>query len=1040
MDELNWEVIKGGFSGFEELAVEYVQNEHTSHTGWKPTAKTRDGNKDAFTVNGSYPTIIMGYLPVEGAQEEWWMEAKYSLKSQNLTRYKLDATIVSAILKGNVTKIIFVTNIDVHSKTIIDIRNALEDSINCNDVTFCTKSTLEYWLFKNPKVLEKYFGRTQSKLLVRKNIFVIENIDFYVDPCKHLSFKEPMRALYTGKSYVASFAVFSSSDCNVKLSLDSSIRSMLSCNTRKISLKKGENYVLVSVKVKEGIKYEKSLNGIVFKINNEINCMTKVGVIIIPSNGLPLNLHSQRAIIDQISDRFEFFSKRPALEIHSILGESGVGKTYVLDEIARTLPLKRTATLFLSFSKDPVSNHTLLVDFVLFLLFPFISAGEIDADYLSKLKKTFYVSGYLIDMVTNKNNPDMLIKLIETYNSSLEHKLFPLFSSANPKVVIIDDLHKLSNIGMQFFSSLISELRECNSHVFFILSSNGTQSHSEEKLLLPAISEYHCQLTIKDLIKSANKNTLITDNVDENIIRILFPNAINFFFFLEFIRNFETISTIGELIFLFKSFQSNEQSEEYILGALQRSFNQNSDSHKWCNQIFRSLNGIDGGIEPNDSIKLLLVERLVKYNTEGRIVPYNDMYVEIYKKYYGGIRSSLQMHYSNKYEEMQHKIYFNNDTKELETTVNQILDLKNSEQYYAIIYILEQVFENTDHQLKDLLQDSMYYKLYFVYAYAVANSSKKISGSSVFEKIYEETKNHSDFEVTRICTDAISELINSRYESLRFLETEYLIIDLNKKLLTLCNFNYITSPMEELDSYILGRIINLLILSEKKEATAEKEFELLDSMLSISPKNYDSMVSVVFRYARTLYARDALYADELLNRCLKMLAKLPGKHEKIASLISFENTFLKIIRSGNIFLMPELLQYHEKLKRNFFNDYRKGIFGLIAILYVHGEIDKGNHYLFSDVMVARKFRPRQEGFYYQTLALYEMIAVNNKFNAIELLKKSQNIFKELTEYESIIIHNIDVVNQGRFSPERIEFYLGSEMSKDMYYLDPRCCW
>lgn len=57
------------------------------------------------------------------------MEAKYSAEATQensiISRYRLDATIVSAILSRNISKIIFVTNLEIASKTIADIRKAL---------------------------------------------------------------------------------------------------------------------------------------------------------------------------------------------------------------------------------------------------------------------------------------------------------------------------------------------------------------------------------------------------------------------------------------------------------------------------------------------------------------------------------------------------------------------------------------------------------------------------------------------------------------------------------------------------------------------------------------------------------------------------------------------------------------------------------------------------------------------------------------------------------------------------------------------------
>lgn len=66
---------------------------------WKKTSTTHDGNKDAYTV-------IIGFLPNLLENEVWWMEAKYSTNKIYLSRFRLDATIVSSIFNRSVSKII----------------------------------------------------------------------------------------------------------------------------------------------------------------------------------------------------------------------------------------------------------------------------------------------------------------------------------------------------------------------------------------------------------------------------------------------------------------------------------------------------------------------------------------------------------------------------------------------------------------------------------------------------------------------------------------------------------------------------------------------------------------------------------------------------------------------------------------------------------------------------------------------------------------------------------------------------------------------
>ena len=104
MYDIDWTKIKNDSKGFEDLAREYVKDVFSFPYGeWKETSTTHDGNKDAYT-------IIIGFHPNLLENEVWWMEAKYSTERMYLSRFKLDATIVSSIFNRSVSKIIFVTN------------------------------------------------------------------------------------------------------------------------------------------------------------------------------------------------------------------------------------------------------------------------------------------------------------------------------------------------------------------------------------------------------------------------------------------------------------------------------------------------------------------------------------------------------------------------------------------------------------------------------------------------------------------------------------------------------------------------------------------------------------------------------------------------------------------------------------------------------------------------------------------------------------------------------------------------------------------
>ena len=185
MATFNWNKIKEGYVGFEKLACRYVSEHYQSPSGWQQTKATRDGNKDAVT-------IILGFRPDGASKEQWWMEAKYSTNIQKLSRYRLDATIVSAILNEHISRIIFVTNIIVASKTIVDIRTALQKATGCREVFFASKYSLEYWLSKNPQIIDEFFEPSVDFNIKLPDFLLTEEMEIFNKFNNHLSFHHVM--------------------------------------------------------------------------------------------------------------------------------------------------------------------------------------------------------------------------------------------------------------------------------------------------------------------------------------------------------------------------------------------------------------------------------------------------------------------------------------------------------------------------------------------------------------------------------------------------------------------------------------------------------------------------------------------------------------------------------------------------------------------------------------------------------------------------------------------------------------------------------
>lgn len=1044
MSGLQWDLIKNGYSGFEDLAHEYVKSEHPSYEGWIATPKTRDGNKDAISVINPHITMVFGFKSSQNAEEEWWMEAKYSLKTYKLNRYKLDATIVSAILNGNVSKIVFVTNISVNSKTITDIRNALEASINCKDVIFCTKSTIEYWLYKNQKVFQKYFEQTDIDKIKFDNVFVTEDIEFYSVSYRQLAFRESLKLLYTDQNYSASLGIYSNQECELKIILNKKWKDIFILNTSIVKLNKGENNILIDLSIKKNIQKNMDISGVIFKIDN-LECLVKSKIAIISLRDETIYIKKQQELIKKLENSFLRFLKKPKLLVSSITGKSGMGKTYIIENVIEKISLKTQNVLFLNFSNDEMENNIILVDLILFLFFPFIPPKEIDSDYLQNIKINSFIDDFLIEIIDGKDEPDKLIKLLA--NDKAINMLVRNLNYMTAKVIVVDDIHKLSDLGRNFFMKLINDLSEykINSFILICGQQHFFDSSEYEKFNdKHVIDNYEFVLTARDLFETIQKNQDLPPNINGRMIDTLFSNTIDLLFFLTYLNDLgEKINSIGEFIFIYQSFQSEKIKENYILKNFQVAFENDPEARTWNDRIYRSLNGLNveaDNVIVESPIRVLLAAYLIKYNSEGRLVPYHDTYIEIYKNRYNPVRKNLAITYSNDYEKMYDDINFSENIKQLKETALEIIKLKSEEKYFSIIYILDDLFEKSEVSIKVILGDVLYYELYYVYAYSIANQSTTKSGNSVFSKIYQEIEYHTEPKIKRICVDVISELVNSRYESLLFEEAEKLIMNFNVLINYLVKYKFLDEDYEHLSSYILVKSIETLMLSEKNDINSELLFKSILNILNSVPSNFEKISSFTFRYARTLYARNLEEAFQYLKACKSELEKNKVQDTKSFKLISFEYIYLDLICSKEYIRVFELVEALEKLKDNYLNDYRRGLLGLVAILLIDGELDLATKYFFSDVSIQRELRPRQKGFYSQILALYEILTNNKKDIIINELLNSKKIFGNLKEYSKLIEHNIKIINSNKFDSKKIEFCTDGQFNEGIYYIDPRCCW
>ncbi len=128
---------------------------------------------------------------------------------------------------------------------------------------------------------------------------------------------------------------------------------------------------------------------------------------------------------------------------------------------------------------------------------------------------------------------------------------------------------------------------------------------------------------------------------------------------------------------------------------------------------------------------------------------------------------------------------------------------------------------------------------------------------------------------------------------------------------------------------------------------------------------------------------------------------------------------------------------HQKLKKNFFNDYRKAYLVLAACYLYLGMKEKTYDYLHQDFFIKREMRPRLKGFHLHLLALYESYFNNNNDLAKEYLTSQKEVFASLGEsYHKVIDNNLKAISKSTLDMP-VTFFQEDSNTQDALIIDPR---
>ncbi len=1052
---LNWEKLNAKDSEqgkvFEALAIEYLKSNFQGN--WKGTQQTRDGNKDAISIF---------YI-----DKEKWAEAKYT-KKERLPRYRLDATIVSAIIKKEkVIEIIFITNSLIDENTKYNIQVALVNAMGkAFKVHFRTKRDIEFWLYNNPNIFKTYFSCSKEEISFLESEFnkliPTSDVSFYKLIRQSISFSEPLKLLHVGEPYQLRFSIFSPIQDKIKIDINTDKLKFIDKNNI-VNVNKGENFIHVKVLCSDSGELIKSSNNTLLKINDNVGVEQLENKIeIIPL--IKLSIDSQKSIYDSLLNSLEDFKTNNNTIIHIIKGEGGIGKSVLIEQLLNSNRFDKLDVIHQEFSIDPTDNKILLINIILSIFFYYLDYETIDDEYLNSLiKENKYISTYLLELLKAKKHitdldENALSKLNETiqeYSNSKE--LFPKMVDLNKKVIILDDLHKLDSISRGFLFNLISDINHSKLSCFIVLiGRNSFFTNKEFKKFIQensfpihdyifSVEDVYENLRIKNFIIDKNIFTFIAERIKLNI-----------FFVVKLIEHLQknratfNILNLDARHALINSFTVDNKYESEILEAFK---NLSSKQSELLNIVYYSISEVKIGFLKDIYVDVIhSMSHLIKYK-EGVFVPFHDIYQELYKKNNEPVSIDVYEKYFN-HEIPNNDKYRNSlvfceqeDYEELVSIVERITKLCASHEFHSILYILEPIFNEVAYTFnqKNKLPQSIYFQLKFLYAYAIANCNKNKSGKECFEDIYTEIKSRTKEEeyddekkINEVLLKTFSELINSCFEHLQFdkvdsysKEFEY---ELNKAIIE----GYIEEDnKEKVWGFKLNKeIVFLTALAKDKFDNSEQKFYEIEKLCKRNGDLEKIDINKI-RYARSILHRDVSKAKKYLNEAVTSLKQRKSFEKKWILLGTFEQSFLDFQLTENP-NMKNIIVTHQKLKKNFFNDYRKASLAVASCYLFLGIKDKTYKYLHEDFFIKREMRPRLKGLRLSLLGLYEYLFNENIELAKSYFEEQLGLFSSLGDsYKNVIKHNIKVVSSLSEKDVAIRFFRDSVLSANCIYIEPR---
>lgn len=1060
---IDWKKIKKGFSGFEHLAVTFVQEHEQMHgESWIHTKETRDKNHDAIIsreIKKSSENDFAIFVGYSGDIDAWWMEAKYSAieakENKIISRYRLDATIVSALQSKMISKIIFVTNLNISSKTVSDIRHSLISYTSCREVIFYTRNHLEDWLLsKNYNWFKKYFAYTNNEYncLDRPLYNCMEELSFY-EIGENL-FQEPLTNIYSDFIYEIHFSISVRKDFEAKLEKCVNIELPIN-EADNLKLKTGINEYVFRVKIPHILQYEpiyeKDVKGeykaalpisliyILSDSNNrfQLEIIPSTYINIICSDYYRLSIPSQNDACKQLYEEMltNIQNQQRHFSLTHLFGKSGVGKSYVLQLFRKKVcEYRRTIICYsYNFTGEKLDDITLFKKFVFNLLFPFIFYEDLDDKYIQRLQQGYqHLKSEFWDFIYYAREIEEFVKFCQDF-TLLSH-LFPCEISINARVVIFDDVHKLPEEYLEVLDEIIRVLIKYQYPIFCIVASQ--KKFNLEKYRLGKIQNlYEIELSIKksDVLPLLEKKF---DFIDTDNFQILFGSMIEIVYFLKYLMTLgNSIKNIADFKLAYCLYKDNELLKNELISKFKNVFALNPEAEGLCSCIYYASSGIQKSLlykskKERELINILLDAELIKKNENDFYVCWHDYYKEIYINHFPlKMYPELNLPFDNIYDiRLQFELNGTDDTV-VKDVIAKLQKLYAEQKYYSIYYILENVFLNKTirDKYKYRINTDDYFLLFAYFCYANTNAGTIYSGYDMFEILFMETSGISDITVLTIRYIILWELINSLYENDKYDEVlekislfDNIAQNIQDNWITLFGWDYTS--------------LKYAVTTVKIFIDSESGINCLNRVPAKEKLPNKDVAFSTYRLLLCNLTNDFAGTEKILREYNKIIQNSNIYDAKTKYMYNFTVIFLDCI--NNVVDISEVIKANELLKNDFFNDYNRHIFIIAILALLKGNISLCEKCRLEYIKTKRPMRVRQLAFQSICSALVNLYRKEKK-SALEELFKAKKIFEYRPTYLTVIIHNIEYIKQRKFALENVDFYFGQSLNKEKYYIDIR---